>query len=89
MAAVDNFVSEGHNRQKPADHAFDITADDINDLDYVTRGIYVGGSGDLKVDMVGGETVTFLTIAAGVIHPLRVRRVYSTGTTATGIIGLY
>jgi hypothetical protein len=26
---------------------------------------------------------------AGIIHPLRVRRIYQNGTTATGIVGFY
>jgi hypothetical protein len=53
-----------------------------------TRGIYVGASGDLKVDMLDGSTLTFVSITAGVVHPLQVVRVYSTGTTATDIIAL-
>lgn len=69
--------------------AFDITPNDSTDLTHNTRGIYCGGGGNLKVDMVGGGTVTFTSIAGGVIHPIQVKRVYSTGTGATSIIGLY
>jgi hypothetical protein len=63
-----------------------VPADDGN-LDE-TRGLYIGGAGDLKVDMASGDTVTFTGIAGGVVHPLRVVRVYDTGTTATNILAL-
>jgi hypothetical protein len=73
-----------------------ITKSDTDDLVNVSRGIYVGGAGDLKVDLYeanpGGTatrtTVTFTALAAGVLHPLRVSRIYSTGTTATGIVAV-
>lgn len=73
----------------PAASAMAITPSNSTDLTDYTRGIYVGGTGTLKVDMVTGGQVTFVDPAPGVIHPLRVKRVYATGTTATGIIGLY
>jgi hypothetical protein len=73
----------------PALHAFAVTPADGSDLANATRGVYVGAAGSLKVDMVGSGTVTFANLAAGVIHPLRVVRIYATGTTATGIIGVY
>jgi hypothetical protein len=83
---VTNYPS---NSVGPATSAVSITPHDTNDLDTVTRGIYVGASGDLKVDMVGGGTVIFVALVGGVIHPIQARRVYSTGTTATGIIGIW
>lgn len=73
----------------PAERGFSITPNDSADLTVTTRGLYVGVSGDVKVDLVSGDTVTLVALAAGVIHPLRVRRVYSTGTAATDIIGVY
>ena len=54
-----------------------------------TRALYSGGSGNLKVDMALGSTVTFSNLLAGTILPVQVVRVYSTGTTATNIIALY
>lgn len=68
--------------------AFAITPDDNTDLSILARGIYVGTSGDVKVTMADGTTVTFGALAAGVVHPLAVKRVWSTGTDATGIKGL-
>jgi hypothetical protein len=54
-----------------------------------TRGLYVGGTGNVKVDMVSGGTVTFTAVPAGVLLPIQVERVYANGTTATSIIALY
>lgn len=91
MAAVDrtsNSASKGW-ATAPATGAFAVTPADGSDLSYVTRGLYVGVSGDVKADMEDGTTVTFTAMAAGVVHPLRVKRVYSTGTTATNITGVY
>ena len=51
--------------------------------------LYVGAAGDVKVDTSDGDTVTFTALAAGIVHPIRVKRVYSTGTTATNITAVY
>jgi len=67
--------------------AFAITPSDDDDLHEITRGIYVGVSGDLTVEM-NGVNITFVDIAAGVIHPIRVTKVLDTGTDATDIVGL-
>jgi hypothetical protein len=74
----------------PAVSAFAITPSDTNNLPHLTRGIYVGGSGDLKVSMAGGGgTIVFVGLAAGMVHPLRVEKVFQTDTDATNIIGVY
>jgi len=73
----------------PAGEAYAITPDNDTDLATPTRGIYVGVSGDLKVDMTGVGTVTFVGLAAGIIHPISAKRVYQTGTDATDILGIY
>ena len=86
----DGFAGRTEGLDSPASHAFAITAHDTNDLSYTTRGLYVGVSGDVKVDTAGGESaVVFTALAAGVLHPLRVTRVYDTDTDATNIVGVY
>lgn len=85
---MSGWYAEGRNLTEPAVSAFDITPSDADDLTADVRGIYVGVSGDLAVDMVDGTTVTFVALTAGVIHPLRVKKVYATGTTATAIVGV-
>lgn len=54
-----------------------------------TRGIYVGGAGNVAVTMADGTAVTFNALAVGVVHLLSVSQVKATGTTATNIVALY
>jgi hypothetical protein len=50
--------------------------------------LYVAGAGTLVVrDSHGNEAM--LVSGAGQYHPIRVKRVLATDTTATGIIALY
>ena len=71
----------------PATDLFAVTPSDTNDLLVLTRGLYVGVSGDVKVTCMAGNVTTLVGLAAGVFHPIRVRRVWATGTTATNIVG--
>ena len=54
-----------------------------------TKGLYVGVSGDVAVTMENGQDVTFVGLAAGIIHPISVIKVKATGTTATSIVAVY
>jgi len=89
MAATDTVRGSSFRGMSPASSGFAITPHDTNELVRVTRGIYVGVAGDVKVEFYSGDIVTFKDLAAGVIHPLRVKRVYETGTDATDIVGVY
>lgn len=76
--------------ESPARSAFAITPNDGADVANVTRGLYVGVSGDVSIILAGDSAaVTFVGLAAGVIHPIRAKRVRATGTTATSIVGVY
>ncbi len=87
--AVDTFAGKPVELDSPGVHAFAITPADATELDFVTRGLYVGVLGDVTVTTLGGEAITFVNLAPGVIHPLRVTIVASTGTDATDIVGVY
>lgn len=68
---------------------FLITPSDTEDLPEVPRGILIGEDGTLRVLTLRGRD---LTIPAGVLapniwHPLRISKIYETGTTATNILG--
>ncbi len=66
------------------------TGDDSNDVSGgAIRGISFAVAGALKVTTTGGQTVTITSgaLSAGIIHPIGIVRVFSTGTTATGIWG--
>ena len=70
-------------------NAFEIIPDDATDLSHETIAVYIGFDGDLKVDLVSGETITMYNLASGAWHPIQATRVYATGTTATYILGAY
>ncbi len=69
----------------PITGCYAITPSDTVDLQEVPISIYVGGAGSLKVTMYDDSVVTYPAIAAG-RHNLRVKRVWATGTSATGLI---
>lgn len=54
------------------------------------RGLVFSGAGDIKLTMASGQTriIPSGLLATNVIHPLQFSRVWSTGTTATGIYGV-
>jgi hypothetical protein len=69
-----------------------VTPSDSTDLPSVTRGLYVGVIGDVNVIFAADKdasTVVLTGLAAGVWHPIQVRRVLATSTTATGIVAGY
>lgn len=51
--------------------------------------LYVGGAGNLKVETVGGDEVTFVGINTGAFLPVQVVKVFATGTSATNILALW
>jgi hypothetical protein len=80
----------------PATHAAPVTPNDSADLSGFTapfayaRALYVGGAGDVVVDTAGGETaVKFSAVPAGMVLPVRCKRVRATNTTATLIVALW
>lgn len=61
-----------------------------------TRGLYVGGTGNLTVKFVdngdpttAGGTVLLSAVPAGTLLPIQVNCINSTSTTATLIVALY
>ena len=51
--------------------------------------VYVGTGGNVKVTTAQGTAVTFSNAVAGTVLPVRVRRVWSTGTTATNLLAIF
>ncbi len=75
--------------EEPIKKAFAITPDNNNDLPQTTRGIWVGGAGNLAVTLLeDSASVTLQAIPAGTLLPIRAKRVHSTGTSATLLVGL-
>ncbi len=73
----------------PAVGAVSITPNNTTDLAVTTRGIYVGGAGNISLITGDGNTVTLASCAAGSVIPIVTKRVRSTGTTATALVALY
>ncbi len=70
--------------------AFTITPHDTNNLPQTTTALYLGGEGNIKVNLSGsGTPIIFKGLMAGVFYPIRATRVYITDTTATDIVGVY
>lgn len=68
-------------------NGFAVTPHDTNPLaGGSVAGFYVGVTGDVKVTMIDGTTPTWPALAAGVPHPIQCTHIWSTGTTATGIV---
>lgn len=63
-----------------------VTPHDSTNLAAISRALYVGAAGNVSVVLADGVAVTLVGLAAGVWHPMRVRRVNATLTTATGIV---
>jgi hypothetical protein len=66
-----------------------ITPSDSVNLVNPSLAIIATVAGTIKVDMLHTGTAITITLLAGVIYPLRVKKIYSTGTAATGITALY
>jgi hypothetical protein len=84
----DRFATFSRTPQLPATSVAEIAPDDAADLAQVTLALNVATPGTVRVTTLEGDVVD-VHVAAGVAFPLRVRRVHATGTTATGIRGLY
>ena len=54
-----------------------------------TIGLCCAVDGTAAVVCVGNTAPVTIQMTAGVLYPIRAKRVYSTGTTATGIVALY
>jgi hypothetical protein len=89
MPITDQFKSYNPGLTGPITGGFDIAPDDASDLTTLPRALMVTGGGDIAVVLKDGTSLTLPGLAVGVIYPLRVQRISATGTTATGIKGLY
>lgn len=78
----------------PADKFVVVTPADGTKLvfdgkNFATKGIFVGGAGNLAIKDSVNNSVTFTGVIAGSVLPLETDEVLSTGTTATNIVALF
>lgn len=83
----DAFLGRMRSPQDPAISVFDIVPDDGTDLAQVTTALNVATPGTIRVTTIDGSTGD-VSLTPGIAFPIRARRVWLTGTTATGIKGL-
>lgn len=83
----DAFANYKTGLESPVVRLLPITPSDSADISETSRAINVATSGALRVTTVGGTTAT-IHVAAGIAFPIRVSRIWATGTTATGIVAL-
>jgi len=82
------YEAAGYSPTSAAHTGFPITPSDTVDLEQVTKGIYVGGAGNVSVRFQDDRVVTFTAPPVGTVLPVAVKRVMATLTTATLLIGL-
>ncbi len=88
MPAIDDYESFSTGLESPVRHAVAVVPNDGSDLPRLTRAVHLGGGGNLKCTMAGGEIVTFRGLATG-WHPIRTSRIWADETTAADIIGCW
>lgn len=91
MAAVNEFEGTQKSVIQGASGCFLITPHDTNELTKVTRGLSFAAAGAIAVVMENGDDVIIPAgaLAAGIIHPIKIKKIKSTGTTATSLVGWY
>ncbi len=87
--AADDKLTHQQLGANPADGAEVVTKSDTVELTYISRGIWVGGAGDVTAIMKDGTSILFASVPAGTLLPIRCRRIASTGTTATNMVSLW
>ena len=85
---TDLYSGSGNDLLSPASNAIAVTPSDTADLPIASKRLWVGGAGTVKVNTVGGSTLTY-TSPAGAYINVRASRVYATGTSATSILAEY
>ena len=85
---ADDFGQLPSTKSDPANHVFLVTKSDTTDMPNVSRALLVDADMTAKIVTVGGETVESFPLQKG-YNPVRVSRIYSTGTDAGDIFALY
>ena len=75
--------------ESPGEGILEVSPNDSVDLAQVSRALYIGGSGDVAVQMKDGSTGTLVGVPGGQVLPVRAVRVLATGTTATNIVAVF
>lgn len=81
---IDTFSDHTTDISAPPSNAAQVTPSDVADLPYITRAIYVGIQGDVRLRTQNGQDIIYKDLVGTKV--IRASRVYLTGTTAGAII---
>jgi hypothetical protein len=85
---ADKFASHSDTPISAARKLVAVTPSNSTDLTDLPKALWIGVAGDISVIAADDTDAVTVAALAGVL-PIRVKRVRSTGTTATGIVALY
>ena len=85
----DKFQNQSDNVDLQARKLLAITPHNDNDLADLPKALYIGTGGTIAIIAADNTTSVSLTVQDGALLPIRAKRVLVTGTTATGIVGLF
>ena len=85
---ADKFSTHASSITSPPTNIYTATPSDSSDLPDASRALNVAQSGMVRVTTVGGNTDT-VNVADGIVFPIRVKRIWATGTTASGIVVMF
>jgi len=91
VVAVDAYATNSDSLSGCPRHIALITPSDTDELAACSLAISWAVDGAVKVLTVGGETVVIPagSLTAQTQHSMRIRKIFNTGTTATGIISYW
>lgn len=87
MPADNTYANHEWLPEGPCRRAAALTPDNSNELPFVTRYIYVGGTGDVAVLTEFGDTVTFTAVPAGTQLRIAAKKVL-TASSASSLVGM-
>lgn len=85
---TDKFSQFSESLSSPPTHVMAVTPDDDAVLAVASRCLNVAEAGTVHIETINGDVATVF-VAAGVVFPIRVQRIFSAGTTASSIVVMY
>lgn len=90
MPDFNTYNSSQDDLDNPASRAAVVAPHDTNPLPNATRGLYVGGAGDITCRLMNDTAdVVFKAVPVGSLLPFRITFVRNTGTAATFLVAVY
>ena len=85
---TDRYAGYAGSLDDPASFCRNIAPSDSEPLPEVSRAIYIGAAGAVRLVDASGNIAVFEGLVGGSILPVRAQQVLSTGTTATCLVAM-